>query len=661
MTMRQLALLLLAALATGLAARGTARAEDPQRLLNGYTIETTTTAGYRLVDIDGSKDKYKEDYNLRSGGRLFTLNVDGLSQAPDTTPVDRFHLEVDTPGDEPVSHFRLTAADRRYYDLRADFTRSKYFYAVPQLFEQSVAGDVRLDDLHDFNLVRTDGSVDLTVHAPGLPTLLFGYRLYEREGDTVSTVRIPEGDTFLGRAPIDSVAHVGRLGTEFRALGTDVFLQQEYRRVNRNFGRHGPLAATGVGVDPTDSSTLSVFSAHQAEHIDIPATTVRLRRSFGDAVDVTGAYFYSHADLTSNLAQLRVGTSDTPSFSGTATKHDAGGATLDTHVADLGATVRLAEHVRLHTSYRLDERSENGNLAEIGTLGSLATVTGDQVRLHRVTEDIEVEPRPDLSLRAGVRYARRDEHFSLLGDNVATDTVGAVGDVRYRPWSVLDLFARYESAEVDDPLVTPGDPTRVPPLPAREVALTFTNRGRAGFRLEPRDWITLRYEFLADSRENSSFGARALNFGNSVALTVTPVRDVTVFAAYTRRDLDNRANILLAPLYGRTLSLQTGTEDVFVSELRYDFATLGQTWSTGSNVAYVNSSSTMRPRLEPGLLGRTSFDLDRVDGGTFLTWHYKLFEPSIEFRMIDYNERVLPRNDYRATILAFKVTKRFGL
>jgi hypothetical protein len=68
---------------------------------------------------------------------------------------------------------------------------------VPQLFESAVAGDVRLDDLHDFNVVRTNGIVDLTVHAPNLPTLFFGYRLYERHGDDISTVRIPVGDTFL--------------------------------------------------------------------------------------------------------------------------------------------------------------------------------------------------------------------------------------------------------------------------------------------------------------------------------------------------------------------------------------------------------------------------------------------------------------------------------
>ena len=627
---------------------------------SAYAVDTTATAGYRLVDIDGAKQKYREDYNLRSGLRLFALDVDGRSKAPETTRVDRFHLDVDTPGDEPASRFRLTAADRTLYDFRADFSRSKYFYAVPQLFEAPVAGDVRLDDLHDFNSIRTNGAVDLTLHPRGLPTLFFGYRLYERHGDATSTVRIPAGDTFVVPAPVESATHVGRLGTEFTALDTNVFLQQEYRRVDRR--RDLGLAGTRSGVAPADASTLAFFANDQDEHLDIPATTVRLRRALGERAELTGAYFYSHAELGFGVARRSAGTVDVGGapIGVSTTSRSSGGATLDTHVADAGASVRLAEHVRLETSYRLNDRSQDGALAEQSTFGAIAAVTGDHVRTHSMTTDVAVEPRADLSLRAGVRYARRDARFSASGQDVSTDTIGAIGGVRYRPWSFLDLFARYENVQIDDPFTVPGDPGRAPALPEREIALTFTNRGTAGVRVEPREWLTVSYQLVTDSRENDTLGARSRSFGNSASLSVTPLRDLTVFASYTRRDLDSHADILLAPLYGRTLSLQDGTEDVFVAELRWDFGLGGQRWSTGCDVAYVNADTTLRPRLEPGAGGRKFFDLDRVDGGAFVALHHRWIEPSVEFRMIDYAERVLPRNDYRATILAFKLTKRWS-
>jgi hypothetical protein len=625
-----------------------------------YTVDGSVTTGYRFVDVGGSTAKYREDYNLNQGPVLFGLSVDGVSHAPEKTSLDRFHLEVDTPGNEPVSFFRLSAADRETYDLRVDFTRSKYFYAVPQEFEQPVAGDVRLDDLHDFNTTRTNGSVDLTVHAAHLPTLLFGYRLYELTGDSTSTMRIQNGDTFLTNAPVDSVTHVGKVGTEFHWLGTDVFLQEEYRRVERSFDQQAPLPGAAIGVDPTDPSTLESWLSHEDEHLDIPATTLRLRHPVGDDVDLTGDYFYSHADLGFHGGRRRDGTSDTPAFSGVAVQTDNGSATLDTHVADLAATWRARDWLRFDASWRYNERSEGGDLREPSTFGLVAASTGDQVRVHSLTGDVEVDPRKDLSLRAGVRWAHRDANFSQAGEKKTTDVVGAIADATYRPCTFADLYVRYEGAQVDDPLVSPGDPASIPSIPSREITLTFVNRGNTGLRLRLRDWLSVQYQLVAESRENSSFGARSQNFGNSVGLSVQPLETLSFYASYTRRDVDNRADIFLAPLYTRMRSLQRGTEDVFTTDLRYDFTAVRQQWSVGGNVAYVNAGNDLAPRFEPGMQGLTAFDLSRVDGGFFLAWHHPFLEPSIEFRRIDYTERVLPRNDYRATIVALKIRKAFS-
>ncbi|HJQ83942.1 MAG TPA: hypothetical protein VKA21_07700 [Candidatus Binatia bacterium] len=647
-----------AALLLALAAVSPAAAAAEEGAGLPYTLDTTVSAGYRIVDIDGAKAKYREDYNLRSGFRLFDLDVDGRAKTPDATRLDRFHLEVETPGDEPVSHFRLTAADRTLWDLRADFTRSKYFYQVPQLFELPVAGDLRLDDLHDFDLVRTNGLVDLTLRAPHLPTLLFGYRLYERHGDGVSTVGLPAGDTFLVRAPVDTTTHVGRLGTEFRALDTDVFLQQEYRRVDRGHDL-GPVRAP-LGLDPADGSDLTAFRSEQEEHLDIPATTVRVRRQVGDRLDLTGAYFYSHADLGFDRDRRRTGTTAAP-FGGTTATRGSGGATLDTHVADAGSSLRITDRVRVDVGYRLHDRSQNGTLDETTGFGALALATGHHVRVHSVTGDVTVEPREDLSLDAGVRYARRDARFALSALDVATDTVGAIGGVRWRPLAILDLFARYENVQIDDPLTAPGDPRLGPGVPEREVALTFRNRATAGARVTPREWATLAWQLVADSQENERFGARTRSLGNTAAVTLTPLAGLTLFGSYTRRDVDAEADIVFPPLYARALSLQAGSEDVLTSELRFDFERFGQRWSTGWNVAWVLVENRLRPRLEPGLAGRRLFDLDRIDGGAFLAWHHRVIEPSVEFRLIDYGERVLPRNDYRGTMLVFKLTRRWSL
>lgn len=647
----------LAAVVLGLVFVAPVRAEEEEKK-DGYDVSASITAGYRLVDVDGSKPKYREDYDLDSGGRLFTLTADATARDPEKAPVDRFSLVLDRPGDEPVSTFHLSAANDREWDFRANFVRSRYEYAVPQLFENPVPGDVRLDDLHDFDQTRTDGNVDFRYHRDGCPTLILGYRLYRLSGDTVSTLFAPEGDTFLVRAPTDTRAQVGRIGTEFRTLGTDFSLIQEYRWVSRTLGGHGPEPGGAGGLDPSDDTRLARYDTIGSEDIGAPTTIVRVRRPVGDALELTGLYLYSHADLDADW-QTRE-TVDTAGVPNASRRVRSGSATLDTHVADVGATYRVSDRVRLHFDYRFDERAQHGDLDQRDTGTFFSVDTGDHLRLNRTTVDVEVEPRADLSVRAGLRYAWRDANVSTGVGAVSTETLGAIADVRYRPWKIVDLFARYESAQVDDPYRTAADTSGRPVIPGREISLTFTNRGSAGLTVRPLTWIRLAYRFIADNRENSSFDATHLAFGNSASIVLTPLPSLSFSASYARRDLDDRADILLAPVFTTATSVQSGSEDVVLSQLTYDFGIAGQRFSTGWNVSWVQSEQTLAPRLEPGGGGRTHYDLSRIDAGAFLSWHHAWVEPGIEIRRIEYDEPHLPRNDYDATIVAFTLTRRFS-
>src|SRR5262249_8734617 len=162
---------------------------------------------------------------------------------------------------------------------------------------------------------------------------------------------------------------------------------------------------------------------------------------------------------------------------------------LDTQVADLAGTFRVLDNLRVHLTYRFNEQSQNGNLDQFGTFGPFTAHASDLVRINRTTADVEWQARPDLLFRARLPYAQRAAYFTLNGEHVSTSTVGAVGEARYRPFSFLDLFATYENAQVDDPLSVRGDPANLPPLPSREIQLTFVNRGQAGIRLHPLPWL----------------------------------------------------------------------------------------------------------------------------------------------------------------------------
>ncbi|MGH7896068.1 MAG: hypothetical protein ACREQL_15455, partial [Candidatus Binatia bacterium] len=44
-----------------------------------YKLGASITAGYRIVDVDGSTSMYRDDYDLHSGPRLFNLDMSGVA------------------------------------------------------------------------------------------------------------------------------------------------------------------------------------------------------------------------------------------------------------------------------------------------------------------------------------------------------------------------------------------------------------------------------------------------------------------------------------------------------------------------------------------------------------------------------------------------------
>src|SRR5262249_19249322 len=165
----------------------------------------------------------------------------------------------------------------------------------------------------------------------------------------------------------------------------------------------------------------------------------------------------------------------------------------------------------------------------------LQTEARYHIRLNRVTADVEVRPLPSLALRGGIQYARRDAAFSLANESTATDLVGAVAEGRWQAARWLDFFFRYHNVQVDDPRTIPGHGQTVPTVPSREIAYTCQNRGRAGFHLRPRTWLTFSYDFTADSFENADFRGRVQRFADTMSVSLTPVTGLTAVAGYTRR------------------------------------------------------------------------------------------------------------------------------
>jgi hypothetical protein len=96
---------------------------------------------------------------------------------------------------------------------------------------------------------------------------------------------------------------------------------------------------------------------------------------------------------------------------------------------------------------------------------------------------------------------------------------------------------------------------------------------------------------------------------------------------------------------------------VTASTLAYDFSSSVRVVDGLESPGSLDSRLT--PSLEPGLPKRGPYDLGRIDAGAFVAFHHPFLEPGIEVRRISYSQDPLSQNNYDATIVLFRLTRRF--
>src|SRR4030042_2676306 len=150
------------------------RSQDSGLTFGGFQWNGSIELGYRVTDIDGNRNRYKEDVNLMQGLRLFDLSLFGKNLEPSKGWVDTFSLTGRDVGD-PFPAARLEVKKNKWYDLVATYNQYHYWYNREDNFW--------LTDNHDFSSKFTVETVNLSVFPKDDFRLNIGYRHWPREGD----------------------------------------------------------------------------------------------------------------------------------------------------------------------------------------------------------------------------------------------------------------------------------------------------------------------------------------------------------------------------------------------------------------------------------------------------------------------------------------------
>ncbi len=401
--------------------RAAAAEEQGNLSIAGFQVGGEIEAGWRLVDIDGSRDRYKEVVNLFEGPRLFDLNLWGRSAAGGL--VDYFSLTANGIGD-PFPFARLQIKKDKAYDLSGSYREYRWSF--------NREDDGLLTDNHDFHSIRRSAGMNLAVLPSEDLRLTMGYRHADREGDG----RVPRPFLAVDSQILDFHERLDEVfaAADLRAGAWNFHLKQSYWTYKNTDDIDGPAQIEG-----------------RDERVETYVTTLKAHTKLGERLDLDAGYIFAHSESNASL------------FTRPVLLVNPGDAHLlfNTHVGEMGLSFLLIPKVILHLDYRFHTLSQAGrtNTDEPPFFNNV-DVDFRQFA-HTGTFQVEYLPLETLTLRAGYRaqYRSLDTDGQEPPDlKAGEDTLknqqwvhGWIGSAEWKPIKTLSILGEYQGADFSNP------------------------------------------------------------------------------------------------------------------------------------------------------------------------------------------------------------------
>lgn len=452
--------------------------------------------GWRSVDVDGDREKYRQHLNLRDGPWLPELEVDWQADAErpagDWAP-DRLSLRLADFGDEPYQHARFELERQGRYRLRYDRAESEYFYddLLVRPEQASVEGSTG-GDYRRFDFERVRDRVSLGVDLTARTELAVGYERQRKRGDGTAPIDVSREEFVLAR-PIDETLDVVE-GSLTHARDTfSVTLTERYRRFD--FDSAMFLPEFSEGLDPDGPTTLETFLLDQPYTLEGFEHELAARYRPTPRLTLSGNVVLADVDVSLRAREAASGTD----FSGAPLDvllRGSGEVDQERRLADVGVTFAVSERVELFGRVRgvtLEQSAEldfepagaadwdiDGTRFEAGVEAVLGRAV--RVALGATAESRDVTTRQTVAgvSQREIRDSDADGYFLRLW---------------YRPSSRAELHLGFDDDSIDDPFSVASP--------------TDTRRYRVRGRYRWDNGASLTASYLATDRENASSGWHA--------------------------------------------------------------------------------------------------------------------------------------------------------
>lgn len=539
-----------------------------------FLVEGGFDFGFRSLNTNGNENKYFEDLNLRSGPRLFNLDLHITPVA--TELFDALTVDASGLGD-PFQTFGVSVKKYERFKFRFRRNESAYFYRdtlVPH-DQASIRGSTG-GDFHHFNYNRIDDRIDFDFDVGDRGEAFVRLNRRTRFGESSTTLDI-QRDEFELERPLDEVKNDYTVGFQYRFDKASIYFDETIRSFET--GGRTFLPGASFGENTEDSAELFFFEQLMPFDFEMPQSTVKVNLRPDSRLTVNAGFIYSDldADLGHTEAQRGVtfrGAPFTADFAST------GSFQRTTKLADVDVVYDVHERASLIGGVRVNRFDQDVSLVDTGS----SLEGGLEIASEIVEAGLQVVPARGVALTGGVRREMRETTVRDVtddaedevadpghegGEHVETTRTTLFVNGTVSPSSRVSLMGEYERGAYDDPFTL--------------IAPTSLDRVKARVRFRSGNGLTVTGAFLTRRIENdlaapihptepragdpASF--RTTSFTAHAAYAMAPV---SVYGSYTRQESTNDITNLLngsravAILYESDLDRGAGGVSVALSD-----------------------------------------------------------------------------------------------
>lgn len=347
--------------------------------IGDYEINSAIEIGVRGIDVNGSDNKFRSDFNYKPGIRLFDSSFSMEDKSKGVKLFDSLTVTSSGWGGDPTGMFRLNMGRAGIYSLDSNVRSVKYF----NFLNNHALGEHNAKTEHAF------GDFDLTIF-PESDKLRFklGYSFNQTDGTGGFTTR-----AYSDEFPVSSDVRIGssdfRAGIGGKLFGFNLNLSQGYRNF-RNTTAY-TLLAPHPGNTTTNNARLATFLRSYPIEGDSFFTMFSAQRTFAERLDFTGRFIYSSTQTKFSLYEAVTGRDNSNNIVDLDRFEATGDAKRPQARGDVGLTLRITDDFRVSNTFTFDQFSVSGGnqffnaLYRRNNAGNPLATTFANTLAHRVT------------------------------------------------------------------------------------------------------------------------------------------------------------------------------------------------------------------------------------------------------------------------------------